>query len=95
MLHTDGYLIISTEGTIETNDVGRVTLVKDLQLTHYLITHCWLNIQHYHLQNHGERETDVYVCMCWPDIIIYRAMGRGRLMCMCVCVGLTLSSSLR
>ena len=49
MLHTNRDLIIGTEGPIEAHNVGRVAFVKNLQLPHYLVTHGWLDVQHYHL----------------------------------------------
>ena len=53
VLHADGDLIVGAEGAKEAYDVWRVALVQHLQLTHDLVPHGRLDVQHDHL---GRRE---------------------------------------
>lgn len=49
MLHADGDLVVDTERAKEADNVGRSAFVKNFQLSHDLVPHSRLDVQHYHL----------------------------------------------
>ena len=57
VLHAYGDLIVDAEATKEADNVRRVTLMQHFQLSHNLIAHSWLDVQHDHLRRRkGGRE---------------------------------------
>ena len=45
VFHTNRYFSIAVKSTVKTNDIRRITVVKDLQLSDDLIPNCWLDFQ--------------------------------------------------
>lgn len=56
VLHAYGDLIVDAEATKEADNIRRVTLMQHFQLSHDLIAHSWLDVQHDHLGRRKEEE---------------------------------------
>ena len=50
VLHEDRDLVVDAEHSVEADDVGGVTVVEDLQLSHDVVADCRLDLKHYHLR---------------------------------------------
>ena len=82
VLHAYGDLIVDAEATKEADNVWRVTLMQHFQLSHNLIAHSWLDVQHDHLRRRkGGREGRRCVTIqAFQFVIRYERCGQWRLM---------------
>ena len=53
VLHEDRDLVVDAEHSVEADDVGGVTVMEDLQLSHDVVADCRLDLKHYHLRREG------------------------------------------
>lgn len=81
VLHAYGDLIVDAEATKEADNIRRVTLMQHFQLSHDLIAHSWLDVQHDHLgrRKRGREEGRCVTIQAFQFVIRHERCGQWRL----------------